>query len=73
MPVSLQNLIGIVALGSLQIREDANLLFFPIFLKQFAPGPIAMPMMILQALKLAGLLAMSLHFVLLIDGLMYGF
>ena len=67
MHVWQQKQIGIAALESLPIPKVANLPFLLIFLRPFAPGLIAMLLMILQVLRLAGLLAISLHSALLID------
>jgi hypothetical protein len=52
----------------MQILKVASLLFLVIFLRQFVPRLIALPLMMLQGLRLVRLLGMLLPFVLLIDG-----
>lgn len=66
MHVWMQKLTGIAVLGSMQIQKVASLLYLVIFPRQFVPRPIALPLMMLQGLRLARLLGMSLPFVLLI-------
>ncbi|KAJ6902149.1 hypothetical protein NC651_019810 [Populus alba x Populus x berolinensis] len=49
----------IAVLGSVQIQKVASLLYLVVFSTQFVPRPIALPLMMLQGLRLARLLVMN--------------